>query len=215
MLWLPCARKTRSGCESSALSLPKAFDALCDAAFDLTPLISRAVVSELDNQEDHEDTDASSDAPLEPEGNGSVPPDPLDGVDEEWPPPGPLDGVDEQWPPPLPHDPFDDVDDDNPTQPAAKRRRRFGGFNFAEVIASTEKPHHGPHRARSANPAKAARQAAASKARRQKKRLKKFKQKGHVPAPSTIATMSSPPFRSRLASSPPPYPLRLEPTLRR
>ncbi|KAJ7862693.1 hypothetical protein B0H13DRAFT_2354532 [Mycena leptocephala] len=172
MLWYPLGRRTRSGAEFSPFSLPQQdapptqADALQTRDLDFGALLERAVASEGDNQEDHEEDDALND------------------VDDEWPLPGPLDGVDEQWPPPPPPDPWNEVDNDNPHPPPPKKPRRKPSFD--EVVASTDKPLTGPHRTRPAKPSKSKQTAAANK-RRAAKRAKTKAEMGHVPAASTIS----------------------------
>ncbi|KAJ6501408.1 hypothetical protein DFH09DRAFT_1102476 [Mycena vulgaris] len=187
MLWVPLVRRVRHLFllpQITALILPtdteregilRAYTPihLQGPGFDFAPLVARAVAAESAFQEDHEDDDASNaeedtlDAEL-----------PLD------PPLDPLDGVDDAWPPPSAPDPWDDVDDTNPSPRPRKRRRSTP--SFPEVVASAEPPHAGPHRQRPAKPHRLAQKDAAATARRKAKRLKKKQVLGHVPATSTI-----------------------------
>ncbi|KAJ7083031.1 hypothetical protein C8R44DRAFT_894666 [Mycena epipterygia] len=171
MLWLPLARKTRSGAEFSPHSLPAAtmpprVSALQDRDFDFSALVVQAITA----------------------------------FDEDWPPRDPLDDVDEQWPPLPPPDPWDDVDDVSPTVPAlTKKRRRSRSPSFEEVASSSKKPLTGAHRRRPAKLEKAKKAAekvskktSAAHARRKAKRAAEAAECGHVPAPSTIHTHVKP-----------------------
>ncbi|KAJ6590433.1 hypothetical protein DFH09DRAFT_1306979 [Mycena vulgaris] len=121
MLWVPLVRKTRSGKEFSALSLPTHVSPLQSPQFNFAPLVGLAINAERADQEDREDSDVSD------TGEGA-----LNDVDEEWPPADPLDGVDDAWPPLPPPDPWNEVDDDSPT-PRKRRRRRYTSPTFPEV----------------------------------------------------------------------------------
>ncbi|KAF8209229.1 hypothetical protein K438DRAFT_1960956 [Mycena galopus ATCC 62051] len=70
MLWFSLARKTCSGAEFSAFSLPKDFAAIpgqvmvlqeCD--LDIAPLLTNAVACESEDQEDHKQDDNIGDFP--------------------------------------------------------------------------------------------------------------------------------------------------------
>ena len=159
-----------------------------DASFDYSSKISDEVASENDAHGFDEGGDA-----FILDNESAPPPDPFDGIDEDWPPWDALNTVDDEWPHPPQPNSLDEVDEDNPTPSRpAKRRRRYGGFHFHDVVASAKTPHTGPHRQRPADPVRAEKQAARAKERRQKKRLEKFQQNGRVPASSTIREYVSP-----------------------
>ncbi|KAJ7803236.1 hypothetical protein B0H14DRAFT_3487658 [Mycena olivaceomarginata] len=156
-IWETFTRRTRSGREFSALSLPTEITPLCAPDFDFAPLLARAVHAEGEDQDDHEDEDMSSEEE-----------DMLN--DEELLPPGPSEGIDDNALP-CPH---------------KRRRYRHASPSFEQVITSAEKSHQGPHRQRAAKPHWLARKLEAAKARRQAKRSRKKKGEGHVPSASTI-----------------------------
>ncbi|KAJ7853484.1 hypothetical protein B0H14DRAFT_3450168 [Mycena olivaceomarginata] len=129
-VWYLLGRFTRSGREFSALSLSPFATLLQALDFNIAPLVTRAVAAEHDDQEDHEEEDAShgeEDAPHDD--------DALDEVGDSLPP-DPLSEVDDVWPPPPSPGPWDEVDDDNP--PPRKRRRRSYSPGFDEVVASAQ-----------------------------------------------------------------------------
>jgi hypothetical protein len=186
LLHLSCFLQTRSGADFSAFSLPT--DAILplrvavlqERDFDFAPLIVHAVMSEGEDQEDHEDDDAPLDAMD-------------DDIDIDWPPlpsaEAPLDpllDIDEDWPPPPPPDTWNDIDDvDEPS----KARHRPRSASLDKVICSSKKPHTGPHRRRPARLTKverAQKRSSTSHNRRAARRARDFATKGHVPAPSTI-----------------------------
>ncbi|KAJ6567634.1 hypothetical protein DFH09DRAFT_1314152 [Mycena vulgaris] len=116
-------------------------------------------------------------------------------------PPDPLSDVDDVCPPAATPDPWDDIDDDNPS-PRKRRRRRSQSPSFAEVVASTDVPHTGPHHRRPAKPHHVAQANEAAKARRQKKRSKQKQERGHIPASPTIRAQVHPaiPLTTRLTT---------------
>ncbi|KAJ6557123.1 hypothetical protein B0H10DRAFT_2240920 [Mycena sp. CBHHK59/15] len=77
--------------------------------FDFASLVAQAIVSEGEDQEDHEEDNTSLN--------------PLDNIDEDWLPRDPLDDIDEQWPLLPPPDPWDDVDGVSPMHPALSKKR--------------------------------------------------------------------------------------------
>ncbi|KAJ7811246.1 hypothetical protein B0H14DRAFT_3479911 [Mycena olivaceomarginata] len=85
MLWFPLARKTRSGKEFSALSLPQHVTVLQSCNFDFAPLVECAVAAENVDQEDQKEDDTHY-----------TDEDMLNNVDEEWPP-DPLNSMDNTW----------------------------------------------------------------------------------------------------------------------
>ncbi|KAK7022634.1 hypothetical protein R3P38DRAFT_3196032 [Favolaschia claudopus] len=189
MIWYPLARRTRSGAEFSAFSLPANITALKELSFDFAPLVKRAVIAEREDQEDHEDEDESNvideDSVLH-DSSG------VDDESESLPPTNPLDDIDDEYPAPAP--------------PRPERRRRSPSFK--EVVASSNRPHKGPHRRRAPETAKAAqvkaaKKAAAAHARRKKRREKAKIEIGHVATASTIQTYVWPaqPLQTSLATS--------------
>ncbi|KAF8173039.1 hypothetical protein K438DRAFT_1772466 [Mycena galopus ATCC 62051] len=178
MLWLPLARKTRSGAEFSAFSLPKdaaavppVVMALQGQVFDVAPLLARAVACEGDSQEDHEEDDV-----------------------DDFPSP----------------DPFDEIDDFDPSPPpSASKKRARTPPTFDQVVASSKKPHTGPHRRRAPDPVlkgKASQRAKSTNAahsRRAKRRTKEFTKTGHVPVAATARAHVAPaaPLETNLAPS--------------
>ncbi|KAF8179786.1 hypothetical protein K438DRAFT_1977147 [Mycena galopus ATCC 62051] len=182
MLWLPLARKTRSGAEFSAFSLPKdvatlppVVAALQAPDFDVAPLVAKAVASESDSQADcdsEEDDDVSD--------------------------------------PPAP-DPWNDIDDVDPTSQsstsAGKKRPRSPTFD--QVVASTKTSHTGPHRRRAPDPALKGKEAqrdkspVAANSRRANKHLRDLQKKGHVPTAATADAHVKPaaPIATNLSTS--------------
>ncbi|KAK7007336.1 hypothetical protein R3P38DRAFT_3597636 [Favolaschia claudopus] len=176
MIWYPFIKKTRSDAEYSpltlSLTLPPLVKAFQASTFDYAPLVAQAVASESDNQEDHED---------------------MDDIDEDWPPRDPLNEIDEEWPPRTPS-----VCTDSQHEPPSSATKRHRSPSFDEVVASSDKPHKGPHRHRPAKPEQKAKLTTqqkstnAANARRAAKRAKQFAEVGHVAAPSTVEQYVSP-----------------------
>ncbi|KAF8178794.1 hypothetical protein K438DRAFT_1977629 [Mycena galopus ATCC 62051] len=163
MLWLPLARKTRSGAEFSAFSLPKDFaampqqvTALQERDLDVAPLLANAVACESEDQEDHEQDDDVGD-----------------------------------FPPPDPWDDIDDVDPSPPPLTSAINKRARTPPTFAQVVASSKKPRTGPHRRHAPGPslkghaAQRVKSTDAAHSRRAKKRANKKLEIGHVPTAAT------------------------------
>ncbi|KAF8128080.1 hypothetical protein K438DRAFT_1789657 [Mycena galopus ATCC 62051] len=164
MLWLPLARKTRSGAEFSAFSLPKDVVTLSSVVaalqapdFDVAPLVAKAVASESDSQADC-DSEEDDDVP-----DLSAP------------------------------DPWNDIDDVDPmSQPSTSTgKKRPRSPTFDQVVASTKTPHTGPHCRRAPDPALKGKEAqrdkspVAANSRCANKRLRNVQKKGHVPTAAT------------------------------
>ncbi|KAJ7044324.1 hypothetical protein C8F04DRAFT_990742 [Mycena alexandri] len=194
MLWVPTIRKTRSGTEFAGV--PRTVLVFQERTFDYAPLVHRAVACEHDDQvdvEEHDEDDVD---------------DPLNAVDDQSPPsalePNAFDTVDDQYPPlppAPPHDPFNDVDDENPHP--KKRRRRV---SFDEVVASASTPHTGAHRRRPASPPNVPRKKKNSNAAHARRKLKRSQDKaalGHKPTASTLHAHVHPavPLESALDAS--------------
>ncbi|KAJ6522598.1 hypothetical protein B0H19DRAFT_1277292 [Mycena capillaripes] len=179
MLWLPLIRQTRSGREFTGV--PRQVIALQAPEFDFAPFVEGAVNAEGPGQEDHEEDDVShkhQDALDNEVDNDWLPADSLEGVDDIWPlPPSP--------PSPPPPDPLNEVDDVNPSLPPRKRRQ-YASPTFAEVVASAEIPHTGPHRHRPAKPHRLAKKHADDNVHRKAKCAKRKQELGHAPTASTI-----------------------------
>jgi hypothetical protein len=165
--------QTRSGNEFSPYTLsdatmPPVVTALQGCGFDVAPLIARAIKAEHEDQEDCEEDDEHGD---------------------------PLNDIDEEWPPPPPSDPWNEVDDENPTFVPTKKPRRQ--TTFQDVVTSSTIPLTGPHRRRPAKLGKAERLAKlaekaqkkrdASHCRRNNKRLRNLADTGHIPSPASVA----------------------------
>ncbi|KAJ7818941.1 hypothetical protein B0H13DRAFT_1921973 [Mycena leptocephala] len=167
-VWYPLARRTRSGAEFAAFSLPPTVYPLQSLDFDLTPLISRAIAAENDGQDDHEEEDTLHEEE--------------DALDDLLPPH--LDsGIDDAWPSLPPPDPWDEVDEANP---CPHKHSRSHPPSFNEVVASAEMPHTGFRRHRPAKPQRLAKKHAYLLAKRKAKRTKSKQEQGHVPAAATL-----------------------------
>ncbi|KAJ7736988.1 hypothetical protein DFH07DRAFT_966678 [Mycena maculata] len=181
-LWLPVVRKTRSGNEYSPFTLgcatfPKIIHVLQEPAFDIGPLIARAVAAESEEQDDHEgDDDEAGQASLADARDELLPP-PL-GLDQgqPFPPPKQLDP-----PPPIAASP----------QPAASPKP-----------ATNPKPRPGPQRS-STKAEKAQKARAASHNRGRAKHARDLAAHGHLPSPATVSTIVRPaaPLKTDLNAS--------------
>ncbi|KAF8146271.1 hypothetical protein K438DRAFT_1781143 [Mycena galopus ATCC 62051] len=184
MLWLPLACKTRSGAEFSAFSLPR------DTAV-LPPTVAALQGGDFDV------------APLlanavAREGNHQE--DQEDDDVEDVPAPDPWDEVDNVYltsspgpsPGPLPG-------------PSATTKKQ-------QVVASSKKPHTGPHRRRAPDPTlkgpstQHAKSTHAAHSRRTNKHNKKRRDAGHVPTAATASTHVKPTVPLATDLSPPPSP---------
>ncbi|KAJ7778060.1 hypothetical protein B0H14DRAFT_2963187 [Mycena olivaceomarginata] len=179
MIWFPLARRTRSGKEFSALSLPPQVTALQSHNFNLSPLIKHAVAAESIDQEDYEEEEDTHDADEDVLND-------VDDVDEEWPPADLLNSVDDTWPAsPPPPDPSQNAKEANPP-PHAHKHRCSSSPTFLEVVASAQPPHTGPHRQRPAKPHQVAKNHAWDSIRCKAKHAQQKQECGHIPSASTV-----------------------------
>ncbi|KAJ7168422.1 hypothetical protein C8R43DRAFT_1121577 [Mycena crocata] len=147
MLWIPTERKTRRGTVFSPFAaqiLP-----LQSHSFDFGSVLAEAISSEpCDQDEDDHHQDDELDELDEPKIDASPPPVPH--VDAPLMPPNPLEGIDEEYPPTDALNDLDDIDDVHPRPPTppappAKRRR-----TALDDMREGKKPLTGSHRRRKA-----------------------------------------------------------------